>query len=135
MLKKTLSLLVLAGLIATANLSILAQTQSSELKNFQQPNTPSKKEFLDKLGVSPADRAAELLNNDSFVKVKEDSVTAKTMQDADKAQQKKKFAGMNTTTAVVIGAALAAAIIIVLATRGDNDRDSGNVQCVRAPCP
>ncbi|CAN5274051.1 hypothetical protein BH20ACI1_BH20ACI1_23860 [soil metagenome] len=69
--------------------------------------------------------------------VKKESITAKAMQDADKAQQKKKFVGMNTTTAIVIGAVIASAIIIVLATKGGNDRPRGPVQCVdvRFPCP
>ncbi len=135
MLNKILSFLLIFGLIATTNLSILAQTQSSDLKNSQQLNALSKKEFLDNLGVAHSDRASELLDKDSLTKVKKDSITAKAMQDADKAQQKKKFAGMNTTTAIVIGATLAAAIIIVLAAKGG--KRSGQIYCdgIRSPCP
>ncbi|MGI8640939.1 MAG: hypothetical protein ACR2MG_13465 [Pyrinomonadaceae bacterium] len=130
MLNKTLSVLLIFGLFITTNLSVLAQTQSSELKNSQQSNTLSKKEFLDKFGVN--ERANELLEKDSFAKVKKESITAKAMQDADKAQQKKKFVGMNTTTAIVIGAALAAVIIVVLATKGERrgpNRCDGIINC------
>ncbi len=133
MLNKILSFLLIFGLIATTNFSMLAQTQSSDLKNSQQLNALSKKEFLDNLGVAHSDRASELLDKDSLTKVKKDSITAKAMQDADKAQQKKKFAGMNTTTAIVIGAVLAAAIIIVLATKGKDD--GSRSPCSQFPCP
>ncbi|MGI8640937.1 MAG: hypothetical protein ACR2MG_13455 [Pyrinomonadaceae bacterium] len=129
MLNKTLSVLLIFGLIITTNLSVLAQTQISELKNSQQSNTLSKKELF-----NSAERANELLEKDSFTKVKKESITAKAMQDADKAQQKKKFVGMNTTTAIIIGAVLAAAIIIVLSTRGDDGDKDGNIPCDPGPC-
>lgn len=132
MLNKTISLLLLIGLVVTTNLSVLAQTPLLELKNSRQSQEISKREFF-----NSAERAKELLEKDSFAKVKKESITAKIMQDADKTQQKKKFVGMNTTTAIVVGAVLAAAIIIVLATKGGDERRSGPVQCVgiRAPCP
>ena len=137
MLNKTLSLLLILGLITTANLSILAQTQSPKLKNSQQLKTLSKKEFLDKLGINPADRATELLDKDFLTKVKRDSLTDKALQDADKTQQKKKFSGINTTTAIIIGGVLAVAIIVVLAAKGGNDKPRGQVYCadIRSPCP
>ncbi|CAN5206874.1 hypothetical protein BH20ACI1_BH20ACI1_24740 [soil metagenome] len=132
MLNKIMTLLALIGLFATINPSALAQNQVVELKNSRQWQTLSKRELL-----NSTERATELLEKDSFAKVKKDSITAKTMQDSDKAQQKKKFVGINTTTAIAIGAAIAAAIIIVLATKGGNDRPRGPIQCVdvRAPCP
>jgi len=128
MFNKLLSLLILMALFATTNLSVLAQTQSSELKNSQQPNALSKNELFDF-----SERANDLLEKDSFAKVKKGSITAKAMRDAEKAQQKKKFAGMNTTTAIVIGAVLITAIVIVLATKG-NDDDGGTFPCSQFPC-
>ncbi|MGI8640938.1 MAG: hypothetical protein ACR2MG_13460 [Pyrinomonadaceae bacterium] len=118
MLNKTLSLLMIICLLTITNLFVFGQSQSFKSENSQQSNTLSKKEFLDKFGIN--ERGKELLEKDSIVKVKEESITAKAMQDADKAQQKKKFIGMNTTTAIIIGAVLAAAIIIVLATKKDS---------------
>lgn len=116
MLNKTLCLVLIIGLIATANFSILAQTQSSELENSQQVQTLSKKEFF-----NSSERSTDMLERDSVIKVKKDSITEKTMQDADKAQQKKKFAGINTTTAIIIGAVIVGAIIIVLATKNKKE--------------
>ncbi len=135
MLNKTLSLLLICGLITTTNLLILAQTQSSNFKNSQHLNTLSKKEFLDNLSVTRSKRASELFEKDSLVKVKKDSITAKAMQDADKARQKKKFEGINTTTAIIIGAVAVAVIVIILATKGD--KRSGQIYCegIRSPCP
>lgn len=130
MFNKFLSLLILIGLIATFNLSISAQTQSFELKNSQQSPILSKKEFY-----NSADRANELLNKDSFAKVKKDNITAKAMKDADKAQQKKKFTGIGTTALIGIGVAVAAVIIIVLATRGDDRRGPINCGGIIGPCP
>ncbi len=118
MLNKTISLLLLISFLATTNLLVLAQSQSVELKNSQQSQTLSKRELL-----NSTERANELLEKDSFAKVKKDSITEKAMQDADKAQQKKKFVGINTTTAIVIGAAIAAAIIIVLATKNKKEKE------------
>ncbi len=117
MLNKTISLLMILCLLTITNQVVFGQSQSYGVETFQQTKTLSKKEFLEKIGVNSADRANQLLDKDSFAKVKKESITAKAMQDADKAQQKKKFVGMNTTTAIVIGAAIAAAIIIVLATK------------------
>jgi len=128
MFNKLLSLLILMALFATTNLSVSAQTQSSELKNSQQPNALSKNELF-----NFSERANDLLDKDSITKVKKGSITAKAMQDADKAQQKKKFAGLNTTTAIVIGAVLITAIVIVLATKG-NDDDGGTFPCSQFPC-
>ncbi len=127
-----MSLLMIICLLTITNLFVLGQTQSYKAENSQQLNTISKKEFLDKFGVN--ERANELLEKDSFVKVKKDNITAKVMQDADSARQKKKFVGMNTTTAIIIGAALAAAIIIVLATKGKDD-DRSRYPCSQFPCP
>lgn len=132
MLNKTLSLLLVMGLFVTTNLSIFAQTQSSELKNSQQSQTLSKKEFF-----NSTERATDLLEKDSVIKVKKDSLTDKALQDADKAQQKKNFSGINTTTAFIIGGAIVAAIIIVLATKGGKERQTGQIYCdgIRSPCP
>lgn len=132
MFNKILSLLLIFGLIATTNLSVFAQTQSSELKNSQRTQTLSKKEFF-----NYSERSNDLLERDAFIKVNKDSITEKTMRDADKARQKKKFSGINTTTAIIIGGVLAAAIIIVLAAKGGNDKPSGQVYCtdIRSPCP
>lgn len=129
MLNKIMTLIVVIGLAATTNLSVLAQTQSVELKNSQQFQTLSKRELL-----NSTERAKELLEKDSFTKVKKDSITEKAMQDADKAQQKKKFVGMNTTTAIVIGAAIAAVIIIVLATQGGDKKSGTPIPCSQFPC-
>lgn len=135
MLNKTLSLLIILGLVATTNFSVLAQSQTSEVKNSQQSSV-LKKEFLLKLGVDSAERTNQLLDADSFARVKEDSLSSKAMQDADKAQQKKKFAGIGTTTAIVIGAVLVTAIIIVFATKGDkNDNSPCRLAGIQAPCP
>jgi hypothetical protein len=135
MLKKTLSLLVILGLMTTNNFFVLAQSLSSEVKNSQQANVSFKeKTLLLKLGVNPAERANELLDKDSFLKVKEDSVSKKAMQDADNAQQNKKSEGIGKTTAIVIGAALAAAIIIVVATRGSKERHYPPPYCDPGPC-
>ncbi|CAN5694141.1 hypothetical protein BH24ACI2_BH24ACI2_09940 [soil metagenome] len=136
MLNKILSLLVILGLIATTNFSVLAQ--SSEVKNSQQSSASLKKEIsLIKFGINPAERANQLLDRDYFFKVKADDLSSKKMQDADNAQQKRKSEGIGTTTAIVIGAALAAAIIIVLAARGN--RNDNNSPCrlsgVTTPCP
>lgn len=133
MLNKTLSLLVLICLLATANSFVLGQTQSYKSENSQQLNNLPRKGFLDKIDVNSSDRAKELFEKDSFVKVKKDSITTKAMQDADKAQQKKKFAGMNTTTAIIIGAALVAVIIIVFATKGDKEQNNPPY-CDPLPC-
>lgn len=136
MLNKLLSLLVILGLAATTNFSVLAQSQSSEIKNSQQSDTLLRKEVSLKFGYNPAERANQLLDKNYFTKVKADSLSSKAMQDADNARQKKKFAGMNTTTAIVIGAAIAAAIIIVLVTRGDkNDNNPCRSAGIVAPCP
>jgi hypothetical protein len=137
MLNKTLCALLVFGLILTTNFSVLAQTQSTDLKNSPPLNVISKKEFLDNFGVAHSDRANELFDKDSFVKVKKDIITAKAMQDADKGQQKKKFSGINTTTAIIIGGVLVAAIIIVLATKGSKERQTGQIFCdgIRSPCP
>ncbi len=134
MLNKTLSLLIILGLVATTNFSVLAQSQSSEVKHSQQSNVLPEKAFLLKLGVDSAERANQLLDADSFAKVKKDSLSSKAMQDADNAQQKKKFAGMGKTTAIVIGAGLAAAIIIVLATRGGKSQNIVPPNCSQFPC-
>lgn len=128
MFNKSLSLLILIALCATTNLSVSAQTQTSEPKNSQQAQTLSKKEFF-----NSAERANELLDKDSFVKVKKDSITAKSMQDADKTQQKKKFAGLNTTAAIIIGGVLIAAIIIVLATKGEGRGPNRCGDIIRCP--
>ena len=127
MFNKTLSLLMTICLLATANLFVSGQTQSFKAENFQQQKTLSQKDFY-----NSSERANELLDKDSFIKVKKDSLTAKAMQDADKAQQKKKYVGMNTTTAIIIGAAIAAAIIIVLAAKHNNDYED---QCRTRVCP
>lgn len=129
MFNKILSFLLVFGLFVTTNLSIFAQTQSSELKNSQQSQTLSKKEFF-----NSTERANELLDKDSFVKVNKDSLSPKAMRDADKAQQKKKFSGINTTTAIVIGAALAAIIIIVLATKHKSQNIVPPPYCDPGPC-
>lgn len=134
MLNKIVSLTVLIGLIATSNLSILAQTQSYKTENSQQISSLSKKEFSDKLGINSGDRARELLDKDSSIKVKKNSITAKTMQDDDKARQKKKFVGLNTTTAVIIGAVLVTAIVIVLVAKGNDDDRNENFPCSQFPC-
>lgn len=134
MLNKTTSVFLVLCLLAITNQFVFGQVQFYKTDNFPQSDTISKREFLDKLGVN--NRAEELLDKDSFVKVKKDSITSKAMQDADKAQQKK-FVGINTTTAIVIGAAIAAAIIIVLATKGGSEKPRGPIECVgiRFPCP
>lgn len=126
MLKKTMSLLLILSLIGISNLSILSQTQSSEPL---QTHTLSKKKFFDY-----SERANELLDKDSFVKVNKDSLSPKAMQDADKAQQKKKFAGIGTTTAIVIGGVLVAAIIIVLASKHKNQNIVPLPYCDPGPC-
>jgi hypothetical protein len=122
MLKKSMSLLILIGLISAANFSIFSQTRLSESKNV----------FL-----NLNERAPQLLDKDSFAKVDKDSLSAKTMQNAEKDAQKKKFAGIDTNTAIIIGAALAAVVIVILVAKGGNNQRSGQINCgnITTPCP
>ncbi|HSK73916.1 MAG TPA: hypothetical protein VK892_19615, partial [Pyrinomonadaceae bacterium] len=131
-----LSLLVIVGLVATTNFSVLAQSQSSEVKNPQRSDTLLKKEALLKFGVNPEERVSQLLDKDYLTTIKAESLSSKAMQDAGNAQQKKKFAGIGTTTAIIIGAGIAAAIIIVLAAKGNSDNNSPcRLSGITTPCP
>ena len=128
MLIKSLCVLLTFGLLLTSNFSIVAQSQYSGSKNSQRSENISKKQIFNSVN-----RANELLEKDSFTKVNKNNITDKAMQDADKAQQKKKFAGIGTTTAIIIGGVIVAAIIIVLANKDGEDRRIPT--CSQFPCP
>lgn len=128
MLNRVISLVLISCVFTLSSSIVLGQTKTYKVEPFRQTTTLSR----DKFNVKLSERSKELIEKDSFSKITEDSITTKTMQDADKIQQKKKrFVGMNTTTAIVVGAALAAVIIIVLANKGNEPRDP----CIISPCP